>query len=199
MGVLVRGLIGLALLSAGCATASSTAPKKPVGDPLADVGGRALYQRGLALGERGDFVRAEQYLAAAIERGYPEDRALPKLLHVCIGASRLRAALSYAEPYLAAHPNAWSLRYLVASIHLGLGRVDEAQELLEQTVRTVPEQAGPHYLLAVLLRDERDDPEKAAEHFRAYLDRAPDDATHAEEARLWTSLRAPEPLEEETP
>lgn len=195
----MRVLIGLALLSAGCATTSQSAPARQPGDPLAEVSGRELYQRGVALGEAGDFVRAEQYLAAAVERGYPQERVLPKLLQVCIGASRLRAALTYAEPYLVAHPNAWSLRYLVASIHLGLGQVDEAQQLLEQTVRAAPDRPEPHYLLAVLLRDERGDPGRAAEHFREYLDRAPADGTHVEEARLWTSLRPPEPREEGTP
>lgn len=154
----------------------------PPADPVQDVSGEDLFAQGVAMAERGDLVRAEQYLAAAMDRGYPEDRAMPLLLRVLVSASRLRVALEYAEPYLARHPEAWPLRYLVGSIHLAMGDAAGARRELERVVETAPEEPEPHYLLAVVLRDEMGDPVAAEARFRRYLELAPE-GTHASEAR----------------
>lgn len=160
-----------ALLGAlGCA---STTPNLP---PAANVTFRddeaaSLFQRGQAAARRGDSVRAEQYLSLAIDRGYDVERALPLLLQVCLSSSRLRSALDHAEPYLRDHPDAEALRYLVATIHVGLAQTSEARVELEQLLRANADSSDAHYLLGVL--DSDGDVDSARTHFRAYLDVAP--------------------------
>lgn len=179
---LVLVALALALAAAPACTRAPRPAGPPPGDPLASVRGSDLYRRGVALARAGDFVRAEQYLTTAIARGYPEARALPALLRVCVASSRLRAALGHAEPYLERNPDAWSLRYLVASIYLGVGEADRARESLERVIADAPDQAGPHYLLAIVLRDELGDRPGAARHFASYLALAPR-GPHAAEVR----------------
>ena len=186
-----RGLLALALLAA-CAEAKPTPTGAP-GDPLKTVPADELFRRGIALGNAGDLIRAEQYLAASIERGYPAEKALPPLLRVCLASSRLRAALGHAEPYLAEHPEAWSLRYLVASIHLGIGNVEEARSSLERVIAQAPDQPDAYYLLGVVLRDGVGDRPGAARRFQRYLELAPE-GQHVSEARAaLVALREPGP------
>ena len=167
-----------------CATTSGATAPTPPGDPIATVDPEVLYQRGVRLGQAGDFVRAEQYLSAAIERGFSEDRAMPPLLDACLRASRLVAALGYAQPYLTRHPEQWALRLVVASIHMGLGQPEEARSELERVLHDTPDAPPPqaHYFLAVLHRDAFDDADGARTHFRRYLELEPE-GSHAEEAR----------------
>lgn len=167
------------------ATACAEAPAKPEGtpgDPLKTVPAAELYRRGMALGQAGDLIRAEQYLAAAIDRGFPAEQALPPLMRVCLASSRLRAALSHAEPYLEEHPDAWSLRYLVGSIQMGIGNVDDARTSLERVVHDAPDQPDAYFLLGVLLRDDVGDRAGAAQRFERYIELAPR-GQHASEAR----------------
>jgi tetratricopeptide (TPR) repeat protein len=182
-------VIALALFAA-CAEA----PAKPTGapgDPLKSVPPAELYRRGIALGEAGDLIRAEQYLAAAIDRGFPAEQALPPLMRVCLASSRLRAALSHAEPYLEDHPDAWSLRYLVASIQLGIGNVDDARVSLERVITDAPDQPDAYYLLGLLLRDRVGDRNGATRRFERYIELAPE-GQHAGEVRAaLLALRQP--------
>lgn len=176
---LITVVVGCAVV--GCAGANANA--EPTPDPLDSIEGAELYRRGRLLAGAGDYIRAEQYLAAAIERGHPEEEAIPLLLHVCVQASRLVAALDYAEPFLAHHPNEWTLRMLVASIHLALRHHDRAQAELERVIEDAAEEpAQAHYLLGVLFRDGRHNIEDARVHFRRYLALAPE-GDHHEEAR----------------
>jgi tetratricopeptide (TPR) repeat protein len=182
----------LLALAAACAEAPATPEGNP-GDPLKSVPAAELYRRGIALGQAGDLIRAEQYLAAAIDRGYPAEQALPPLMRVCLASSRLRAALSHAEPYLEEHPDAWSLRYLVGSIQLGIGNVDDARVSLERVIRDAPDQPDAYFLLGVLLRDDVGDRTGAAERFERYIQLAPQ-GQHAGEARAALfALRQPAP------
>lgn len=151
-------------------------------DPLDTVSAQELYDRGMELAQNDDYVRAEQYLAAAMERGHPENAVMGPLIASCVRSSRMSAALGYAEPYLERHPEAWSLRLLVATIHMGLGEPAEARNHLLQVTLDQPGEAVPHYMLAVLLRDELRDLSRADEHFRRYLEIAPE-GEHASEAR----------------
>ncbi|HJL19176.1 MAG TPA: tetratricopeptide repeat protein, partial [Sandaracinaceae bacterium LLY-WYZ-13_1] len=179
---MTRPLLVLTLVLAGCGGAEASREPVPP-DPLDTISAEELYARGAELARVGDFVRAEQYLAASIERGYPESEAMPALMHVCVQASRLVAALEYAEPYLARHPNEWTLRMLVASIHMGLEHPERARRELERVLETAPEEpAQAHYFLGVLYRDELGDEQAAAGHFRRYLAIAPE-GEHRDEAR----------------
>ena len=188
---MLRAVVLLALC-AGCVE-QTPKPTGTPGDPLKSVPAKELFRRGIALGNAGDLIRAEQYLAATIDRGYPADRALPPLLRVCLASSRLRAALSHAEPYLAEHPDAWSLRYLVASIYLGIGNVDEARSSLERVILDAPEQPDAYFLLGVVLRDGVGDRPGAAQRFERYLELAPK-GQHVSEARAaLVALRQPAP------
>ena len=184
----------LAAAPAGCGGSSPRPSGPPPGDPLVDVAGADLYEHGLALADRGDFVRAEQYLVASIERGYPEGRVMPALLRACLASSRMRAALSYAEPYLRRNPAAWSLRLLVATIYQGLGEVERARASLQKVIRDAPDQPDAYYLLGLLQRDELGDRPAAALSFARYLSLAPQ-GRHAEEVRdaLRSLEQAPAP------
>ena len=176
------GLIVLAGSLAGCGGARPDAGQDSL-DPLESVEARELYRRGALLGGAGDYIRAEQYIAAAIERGFPEDEAMPMLMQVCVEASRLVAALEYAEPYLLRHPDQWSLRMLVASIHLGLGHDERARDELIRVLEDADDEpAQAHYLLGTLFRDELEDQQSSLLHFRRYLELEPD-GPHRDEAR----------------
>jgi tetratricopeptide (TPR) repeat protein len=165
-------------------------------DPLDTVTAAQLFEAGLELARAQDYIRAEQYFAAALERGHPESEVIPHLVAVCVRSSRLSAALRYAEPYLQRHPDAWSLRLLVATIQMSLGEVRRARAEFEQLTVDRPEQPLPHYMLAVLLRDELGDHALAEVHFRRYLELAPE-GEHAAEARA--AIRRPFSLEGASP
>jgi len=182
-----RFILALALSLSACGGAQTggddAAEEGEVDDPLLSIEAQELYRRGRLLYSAGDFIRAEQYLAAAIDRGFPEEQAMPALLQACVDASRLVAALQYAEPFLAQHPENWSLRLLVASIHMGLEHHQRARDELQRVLRDAPDEPPQaHYFLGVLYRDRLDDEDAAAEHFRRYLALAPD-GDHREEAQ----------------
>ncbi len=165
-------------------------------DPLDAIAPSELFRRGVILGRHGDFVRAEQYLLASRNRGFDEDRVIPALMEVCVRASRLSAALGYAEPYLESHPAQWPLRILVGSIHLGLGQLTDARRHLERAVRDgsasaegEARTAEAHYLLAIVLREQSEIVE-ARVHFARYAALEPE-GTHSEEVRA--ILAEPEP------
>jgi tetratricopeptide (TPR) repeat protein len=195
---------GLALVvpvAEGCGGASpqaEAASDARASDPLNAVPAAELYRRGMILGQHGDFVRAEQYLLAARYRGFDEARVIPALMEVCVRASRLSAALGYAEPYLESHPTNWPLRILVGSIHLGLGHLAQARTHLERALRDGqetaardghPEPAEAHYLLGIVMREQAELVE-ARVHFARYAELEPQ-GTHAEE--VGAILAEPEP------
>jgi tetratricopeptide (TPR) repeat protein len=139
-----------------------------------------LFSQGVAAADKGDSVRAEQYLSLALDHGYPRERVLPVLLKVCLASSRLRAALDHAEPYLREHPEQDALRFLVANIHVGLGQEGQALAELDRLLRHNPRFEEAHFLRGSLLLE--GEPTQAVEAFRAYLDVAPR-GPHAPEAR----------------
>lgn len=144
------------------------------------------WQQLLEDGERatvtGDFTRAEQYLFASLERGGPAETILPKLLRACVNARRYRAAVEYARPFLEAHESAWQLRFLVATIHLGLTEPLTARRHFELVLQYNPRHAEAEFMLGTLCREDLHDPEAADRHFRAYLALDPD-GIHADAAR----------------
>lgn len=176
-------LLAALVASSACATGASSRDTLP-GDPLAEIEGEQLFQDGQTLAARGDLVRAEQYLAAAIRRGYPEQRALPLLMRVCIASSRLGSALQHAVPYLRLHPEDHQLRYLVASVLIGLERQDEARLELLRVIENDPTHADAHYALGVLLRDHYGDAAAAAPHLARHHELAPE-GLHGAEVAGW--------------
>lgn len=186
--------LGLCVLALGaCATASVTnggsGGKSAGGDPLAEISPEQLYAQGELLAHHGEALRAEEYLSAALQRGYPADKVLPLLLKVCLAASRLGAALNYAQPYLQLHPDDHHLRYLVAAIQFGQSRPDEAARELRRVLQQQPDFAQAHYLLAVILRDHSHDLAAATEHFRRHQQLDPR-GLHGAEVAAWLDEHA---------
>jgi tetratricopeptide (TPR) repeat protein len=174
-------ILFLALSSVACGNVTTSPVSAASASPQERAGRDAwLFRQGLAAAQRGDGVRAEQYLSLARERGYPADRVLPVLLKVCLASSRLRAALDYAEPYLRQHPDQDALRFLVANIHVGLGQHDEALSELDRLTNHDPRFDEAYFLRAGLLFEH--DAPAAIEALRSYLDLAPR-GVHAAEAR----------------
>ena len=114
-------LCGLCALP-GCMPPPGALPTQPETVATPGPSAQDLYERGQQHATRGDLLRAEQYLSLAVRAGYPASDALPSLIRVCLRASRLRAALMHAQPVLSANPKSRRLRYLVATLHLGLGQ-----------------------------------------------------------------------------
>ena len=186
-------LLALALAAAcgaGCARQPGSKLKTGMETMRREESAQKLYERGRAFAQVGDLVRAEQYLAAALDAGADARKALPLLLHVCIEGQRYRVALDYAEDHLRKHPDDQRLRFLVGSLYAAIGDTPAARQRLETLLRKAPEQAEAHYALAVILRDEVVDREAADAHFRAYLELAPR-GEHVEEARASLLSRIP--------
>jgi hypothetical protein len=176
--VIVRALIASCVLVVGCGGAPQAAtPQHPISDPLDDQNAQQLFDAGVRIASQGDYIRAEQYLTAARDHGYPEDLVLPMLMEVCVHSSRYSAAVGYAEPYIETHPDDWRLRLLLASIQTGLGNAAAARLSLEHVVAEAPDEALPHYMLGVLLRDELHDETGSP----------PPASTRARRARRWAS------------
>lgn len=182
--------VGIALCAA-CASSRAQTNTGPTTDPMANITAQQLYDAGIQLARGGDLVRAEQYLVASMQRGMAEARVLPQLMNVCVQASRFRAAVAYAQPYLDRHPHDWRLRYLVGTIFAGLDEFHTAKRYLETVLEEHETHAEAHYTLATLLREHFNDPVGADSHFRRYLEIEPSGA-HVEEARAGLLRQVPQ-------
>lgn len=169
-------LCSCALAVQGCAGSARDA--RTPSDELGALDGRASYEAGITYASRGDFTRAEQYLVSALHAGHERAAVVRALVGVCVRASRLRSALSYAASHLAEHPGDVPLRKLVAALHMALGERDLAERALTLVIASAPADADAHYLLALAVRE----PQRARTHFARYLELAPH-GSHAEEAR----------------
>jgi len=173
------------VLVAGCGSATSApVAQTPTNqhDPLSHIDAKALFDRAKILAKQGDYIRAEQYFAAAVDKGYPEQRVIGPLVEACVLSSRIPAGLQYAEPYLERHPQSWSLRLIVASLYYSVDRPQDAENALLRVLEDAPkEPATAHYLLALIYRDAENSEAKMKTHARRYLDLEPR-GEHAEEA-----------------
>jgi Flp pilus assembly protein TadD len=165
----------LAALCGGCGGAAASAEAPTQQTPS----GAESFQQGKAALLRGDHTRAEQYLKIALDQGYQTDETVLLLVHACLSGSRFRAALNYAEPHLLSHPEDKALRYLVATVHLGLGHQDEAMRDLNLLSEQAPEYADTYFLRGVARWQQRD--VSAHLDFEHYLALAPA-GRHAPEA-----------------
>lgn len=180
------------LVLVACGGAGGLREGTPPTDPVSEVGAERLFATGMASAAQGDYVRAEQYLAAAGARGYAETQVIGPLVRVCVVASRLRQALVYAQPYLRRHPEDWRLRFVVATVHLGLDDLDEARTELARVIAAAPTVPEPYFVLGTLLRERLRDEAAAKPHFERYLALAPTGA-HADEAHLALTTPLPPP------
>jgi predicted Zn-dependent protease len=187
-------LLALTLLS-GCAGT----PKPTAAAPTQDAPTLAkLIAKGKDAARQGDAVRAEQYLALAIHQGANKVEVMPVLLRSCLKSSHLRAALNHAQPYLLEHPEDDSLRYLVATIHLGLGQRTAARRELAMLLDHNPDDPDGHYLLGVL--DTEFDPRSAKAHFDAAVEHTKNEEQRIEiQSRLVELRHAKRELAETAP
>lgn len=155
--------------------AASPAPQSPHAPPART----RWLEAGQELARQGDSVRAEQYLAGAVERGDRPTRALGELLALCIDHGRLNAALGYATRYLERAPSA-HLRLLIANLQVALGLMSEARMQARLAIQR-PELASEAHLLLSRIEWEgfRDAP-RAKEHLQAYRSAEPWGAAEAE-------------------
>lgn len=176
----VRFCIPVLVCLLGCG--GPAAPTETPPDPLANVTAEELFDQGVEFGRTGDVRRAEQYLLAALERGYARGPVITLLIRLCTTQGRYSAALAYAEPVLADEPNNWSLRRVVASLYHGLDRVEDARIHYHRVLESAPSDATTHYLLGMLYLEDRSDMEQARPLLQRYLELAPDGG-HVEEVR----------------
>lgn len=183
--VVLNGLVIYGIVMASCGNMSTLAKEKSIHQKLKDnTSSKEYYYKGINYAKAGYTIHAEQYLAAAIKKGYPERKVLPILLYVCLAGSRLRTALNYTEPYLKKNPKEWMMRYLSASILYALKRTKNAYKELKQVVRHKPTYAPAYYLLAVISRDTYNDYTNAKKYFKYYINYCPKGA-NAQEVDDW--------------
>jgi tetratricopeptide (TPR) repeat protein len=183
-GALVA-LAGAGLCACGPATPLPVTPEKKQEQrqkAAKDEAPEKLFERGRELARIGDNNRAEQYLSGAMDGGADPSKVLPLLLRVCIAERRYRVAIDYAEPYMRRRPDDYRLRFVIASLYHSIGEPQNARRELEQVVRSKPDHADAHFAMAVIYRDDEEDPVQADAHFREYLRIAPT-GEHAPEAR----------------
>jgi tetratricopeptide (TPR) repeat protein len=156
----------------GCMSQRQGPIGPPPADPIATTPAAELRAKGLAHARRGDLTRAQQYLSAAQAKGYDEKVIVPELVKICIAASRLRAALAFAEPYVDKHPEDAGMNYVIGTIHLALGDLQRASTHLSGALQPSHIMIDAAYSLALIAIEEGRTSE-AREHLEHYLRIAP--------------------------
>ncbi len=166
-------LLCLLALSTACMSGRQGPTGAPPDDPIANVGAAQLRSQGLAFARRGDLIRAQQYLSAAMQKGFDEQVVVPELVKVCVASSRLRAALAFAEPYLDRHPQDAGMQYVVGTIHMALGNLHRATEHLAGALEPGNLMHDAYFSLAMIAH-ERGQFDVEREKLEHYLDARPD-------------------------
>lgn len=153
---------------------------------------KTLIERGRAFGAVGDFTRAEEYFASALDQGADAREVLPLLMDVCIKTGRFRSAIQYGEDHIRKHPNDHQTRVMVGALYAGLNEGPQATVQLEPVAKEPDAKpalrAQAHYLLAVVARDDLRDVVATDAHFREYL-RLDPNGPHVEEAKAALLVR----------
>jgi tetratricopeptide (TPR) repeat protein len=171
-----------ALCLLACGASQGDRMKAEIQEAQAQQTTEKLVRRGREFAAAGDTTRAEQYFAAAIGHGGDERSILPMLLIVCIQDGRFRVAIEYASSYLKRHPGDTKVHLLLGTLYSAIGDAQPAHRELQRVLDERPSDVDAHYALAVLSRDNENDPVSADKHFREYLRLAPN-GPHAEEAQ----------------
>ncbi|MEM8606791.1 MAG: tetratricopeptide repeat protein [Myxococcota bacterium] len=132
------------------------------------VSARDLFEEGVWHAAKGDSLRAEQYLSAARDRGFPSNEVVPWLVAACVASSRYRAALAHAARHLRQHPSDSSVRLVVANIYDALGDFGNARIELQRIVEEDPKNALSHYRLGLLYEERFQAHELATRHLSMY-------------------------------
>lgn len=179
-----------ACVSAACARTPGAELERRVEIAERESEPARLLARARAFAQIGDYTRAEQYIDAARLSGADADQMLPLLLEVCIKDKRYRSAVQHTQDYLRKRPRAYRVRFMLATLHVGLAEADAARREFERVLREEPNHAAAHYMLALVLRDDLGHLGEADRHFREYLRLEPR-GTHAEDAESALLRRVP--------
>lgn len=125
------------------------------------------------LERRGDTSRAEQYWMEALDRGAPPDEVLPHLLQAYVQGRQYRLAAQRAEDHLRRFPSSVRVRLLLAALYQAVDDYGKAVTQYNIVVRHDPKRADAHYALATALDAQGHDHSSADEHYRRYLELAP--------------------------
>jgi tetratricopeptide (TPR) repeat protein len=168
----ICALLSLLAISAACVSQQQGPKGPPPNDPIASVAASELRAQGLGFARRGDLVRAQQYLSASMAKGFDEGVIVPEIVKVCIASSRLRAALAFAEPYLMRNPEDAGMQYVVGTIHMALGNLQEASAHLDGALRAGSLGEDALFSLA-LVAEQRGDHEIVRTNLERYLSGSP--------------------------
>lgn len=194
---LLIALVSGALAIAGCAPPTpAESAQKDMQIMNRETTHDRLVERGRAFAAVGDYTRAEEYLAAALDQGADARKVLPQLLEICVQTGKFRSAIQHGENHLRKHPDDVRTRFVVATLYAALNENKAAKKQLQTVVEVRPNEARAHYVLGVLARED-EDAVGADRHFREYL-RIEPNGDHAEEARASLLKKVPTPAPEVT-
>lgn len=130
-----------------------------------------LHRIGLAHYKTGDSLRAEEYLASALEAGGSANVILPDLMKASVGGRRYQAAIRYFEDYRSelGRPQRAELEVVAGVLYLGVDQPELARSAFEKSLEIQPQNARAELLLGQVLHDDLQDYAASDTHFRAYL------------------------------
>ena len=175
-------LLTLPAIAGACAPSSGGAMREAARSVERQEDPDKLVLRGEAWASVGEPGRAAQYFELAVVHGASEERIFPHLLVMLIRDKQYQAATIAAENHLRLRPADLRARLVVAGLYASLGNFVSARKEYETILRRDPDNVDAHYSLAVILREEQNEPLLGDQHFREYLRLLPD-GPHAEQAR----------------
>lgn len=135
---------------------------------------RVLAQRHRAaarlLREKGLLDGAEAELKLATEFDPGNAHVLLDLADLYAASGRLKEGEALARSVLEAEPGQKQARMIMGIIHFKSGRLDESEAELQTALHHNPDPARTHYYLGRVY-EERDELQRALEHYRGALDR----------------------------
>jgi Tfp pilus assembly protein PilF len=173
------GIAALLLPFATVACGSSATSVAPVqsqnqADPTPaqrEEAAKELHRIGLSHYKTGDSLRAEEYLASALEAGGSANVILPDLMRASIRGRRYQAAIRYFEDYRAdlGRPQRAELEVVAGVLYLGVDQPEMARSSFEKSLEIQPKNARAELLLGQVLHDDLQDYAASDAHFRSYL------------------------------